>query len=276
MSSSPSEESGFTSILDIGRVLWAGRLLIVAVAAVSGVAGVSYAFLATEVFKAEVVLAPAERNRMSEALGQFSGLASLAGVNLRSGSDPTPLAVLRSREFAIDFVSDPKKAAAIRSQMGGDEDVDIRDVADFFDRRIRYVEEDKRLGLVTLSIKWVDPDTAAEWANLMVNQLNDKLRDRALVESTRNVDYLRREIAVTAVPSLQQSLGRVMEFEMQKLMLARGNDEFAFKIVDKAIPPRFRASPQRSLVVLLSILIGLSLGAVLTLSLTKYRRVLNR
>ena len=276
MSIGPSDDRGFTSILDIGRVLWAGRVLIAAVAAACGIAGVSYAFLATEIFKAEVVLAPAERNRMSEALGQFSGLASLAGVNLRSGSDPTPLAVLRSREFAIDFVSDPKKAAVIRSQMGGDENADIRDVADFFDRRIRSVEEDKRAGLVTLSIRSIDPDTSADWANLMVDQLNKKLRDRALVESSRNVEYLRREIAVTTLPSLQQSLGRVMEFEMQKLMLARGNDEFAFKIVDKAIPPRFRASPQRSLVILLSILIGLSLGAILALSRTKYRRVLDR
>jgi LPS O-antigen subunit length determinant protein (WzzB/FepE family) len=215
---------------------------------------------------------PAERNRVSDTLGQFSGLASLAGVNLRSGSDPTPLAVLKSKEFAIDFVSDPEVNRAIVAAMPSwDKPVDIRRVATYFDLKVREVQEDKRAGVVTVSIRWTDPATAAKWANLVVQRLNDKLRDRALAESEQNVEYLQKQIAGASLLPLQQSLGRVLEFEMQKLMLARGNDEFAFKIVDRAVPPIERFSPQRLLVILLSFLAGLSLAALLVLTLPRFR-----
>jgi uncharacterized protein involved in exopolysaccharide biosynthesis len=115
---------------------------------------------------------------------------------------------------------------------------------------------------VTLSIRWKDPDTAAEWANVLVQRLNDRLRQQALTESERNVAYLQKEMAATSVVSLQQSMGRVLEGEMQKLMLARGNEEFAFKVIDRATPPKLRESPKRSLIAIVSMLAGGFLGVL--------------
>lgn len=272
MSSQDVSPGGFNSVLDILQTLQRGWRIIAGVTVACGLAGTAYALLAQETFKAEAVLVSAERNRVSDTLGQFSGLASLAGVNLRSGSDPTPLAVLKSKEFAIDFVSDPEVNRAIVAAMPSwDKPVDIRRVATYFDLKVREVQEDKRAGVVTVSIRWTDPATAAKWANLVVQRLNDKLRDRALAESEQNVEYLQKQIAGASLLPLQQSLGRVLEFEMQKLMLARGNDEFAFKIVDRAVPPIERFSPQRLLVILLSFLAGLSLSALLVLTLPRFR-----
>jgi hypothetical protein len=113
---------------------------------------------------------------------------------------------------------------------------DVRDAVRIFEK-VRSISEDKKTGLTTLSVRWSDPKTAADWANLMVQRLNSRLRSQALAESQRNVDFLQKEIAATSVVSLQQSMGRVLEGEMQKLMLARGNEQFAFKVIDPAIPP---------------------------------------
>jgi uncharacterized protein involved in exopolysaccharide biosynthesis len=71
---------------------------------------------------------------------------------------------------------------------------------------------------------------------------------------------LQREIAATSVVSLQQSMGRVLEGEMQKLMLARGNEEFAFKVIDRATPPKKRDTPKRALIAIVSLLTGGFLG----------------
>jgi uncharacterized protein involved in exopolysaccharide biosynthesis len=73
---------------------------------------------------------------------------------------------------------------------------------------------------------------------------------------------LQREIAATSVVSLQQSMGRVLEGEMQKLMLARGNEEFAFKVIDRATPPKQREAPNRRLIALVSMLAGGFLGVL--------------
>jgi uncharacterized protein involved in exopolysaccharide biosynthesis len=67
-------------------------------------------------------------------------------------------------------------------------------------------------------------------------------------------------MAATSVVSLQQSMGRVLEGEMQKLMLARGNEEFAFKVIDPATPPKQRDAPKRALVAIVATLAGGFLG----------------
>jgi len=90
--------------------------------------------------------------------------------------------------------------------------------------------------------------------------LNERMRERALTDSERNVSFLQREMSSTSVISLQQSLGRVLEGELQKLMLARGNEEFAFKVIDSAVPPKGPIQPKRGLIVVLSFLAGLFLA----------------
>ena len=135
-------------------------------------------------------------------------------------------------------------------------ELDMRDALDLFVRKIRVVSEDKKAGTVTLSIAWKDPQIAADWANAYVNRLNARLREQALAESERNVKFLQQEVANTTVVSMQQSLGRILEAEMQKYMLAKGEVEYAYKIVDRASAPRLRESPKRTLIVLLSVLIG--------------------
>jgi uncharacterized protein involved in exopolysaccharide biosynthesis len=144
--------------------------------------------------------------------------------------------------------------------ISGSKPLDIRDALKFFVEDVRTVSEDKKTGLVTLSVTWTDPETAAIWANELAKRLNDRVRNQALVESSRNVAYLQKEIASTSVVSLQQSMGRVLEGEMQKLMLARGNEEFAFKVIDKATPPKKRDSPKRVLVAIVATLAGGFLG----------------
>ncbi len=48
---------------------------------------------------------------------------------------------------------------------------------------------------------------------------------------------------------------------MQKLMLARGNEDFAFKVIDRPTPPpKQRDAPQRTLIALVSLLTGEILG----------------
>lgn len=249
---------------ELWDTIWSGRWLIIAITSIFTLGGVTYALLAQEWYKADVVLAPADAKKsMSGALAQFGGLASLAGISLPGAGEQEPVAVLKSREFARAFITDLNLMPVfLKDAESSGKPLDIRDAVRVFDTSVRTVSEDKKTGLVTLSIRWKDPDTAAEWANLLVQRLNDRLRQQALAESERNVAYLQKEMATTSVVSLQQSMGRVLEGEMQKLMLARGNEEFAFKVIDRATPPKLRESPKRSLIAIVSLLAGGFLGVL--------------
>ena len=246
---------------ELWDTVWSGRWLIIAITALFAVGGVTYALLAQEWWRAEVVLAPADKKAIPGALSQLGGLASLAGVNIGAGGDQEPLAVLRSKGFSREFITEqnlmPVLLKDVKSSDG--KPLDIRDALRQFEK-VRTVSDDKKTGLVTLGIRWKDPETAANWANLMVQRLNSRLRAQALAESQRNVDFLQKEMAATSVVSLQQSMGRVLEGEMQKLMLARGNEQFAFKVIDPATPPKQRDAPKRALIAIVATLAGGFLG----------------
>jgi uncharacterized protein involved in exopolysaccharide biosynthesis len=237
--------------------IWSGRWLIIAITALFAIGGVTYAMLAKPMFQADVVMVAAEKKSLPSSLGQLGSLASLAGVSISGGGDREPMAVLQSKGFARDFITEqnlmPDLLKGLESADGGS--LDVRDALRVFDH-LYAVNDDKKTGLVTLSIRWRDPARAASLANAMVKMLNDRLRAQALADSQRNVDFLQKEMAATSVVSLQQSMGRVLEGEMQKLMLARGNEQFAFKIIDPATPPKHRFSPKRTFIVLVATLLG--------------------
>ena len=237
--------------------IWSGRWLIIAITSLFAVGGVTYALVAQEWYRAEVVLAPADnKGGMSGALSHLSGLASLAGVSVGGGEGSQPLAVLKSKDFAREFITDMNlMQILLMNPEPGKEGPDIRDAVRVFES-IRTVSDDKKTGLVTLSVRWKDPDTAALWANELARRVNARLRAEALQEAERNVAYLQKEMAATSVVSLQQSMGRVLEGEMQKLMLARGNEQFAFKVIDRATPPKLRDAPNRALIATAATLAG--------------------
>ena len=147
---------------------------------------------------------------------------------------------------------------------------DMRDAVKYFRERIVTVAEDTATGLVTLSVVWTDAVIAAEWANLMVRQINEHLRQRELREAEANIAYLEEELGNTNVFTLQQSIGRLLEAELQKLMLARGNEEFAFRVIDRANVPKIRYWPNRKLIVVLATFLGGMLSVLFVLGRHAY------
>lgn len=243
------------------------RVLFFSVLLTSIAIGFGYAFLSKQWFRAEVVMVQVDSKSLPGGLSQLSGLASIAGVNLSRGDNQQPLAVLKSKSLVAWYIDSNNLVPIIFAEnwdtktgswLVDDEKVpDILDAVSRFDEDVRQVSDDKKTGLITLRVAWHDPETAARWANELVQAANARLRAQALADAERNVSYLQREIASTGVVTLQESLGKVLESEMQKLLLARGNEEFAFKIIDKATPPKKRYRPYRALVLLISAFVGL-------------------
>jgi uncharacterized protein involved in exopolysaccharide biosynthesis len=255
------------SLRELWDILWRGKWIIIAVTAVFSVASVVYALLETEWYRAEVLLAPAEERSVQGLGGQLGGLAALAGVSVGGGGNAEAIAVLKSREFARAFIEDfdlvpvffhEQWDAANSVWLGDDPEEwpEIRDAIKYFDENVLKVSEERDTGLVTLAIEWTDPEIAAEWARELVIRLNQRLREHALQEAETNVAFLQLELGQTSVVTLQQSIGRLLESELQKLMLARGNEEFAFRVIDAASPPKERVRPKRALIAVVGTILG--------------------
>lgn len=271
------------SLWNILQAIWAKKLLLAVSVLAAMILGATYAFLATPWYRTEVLLAVTEDTTTPILAGQLGSLASIAGISVgTANSTAEVLATLESREFARSFIEDVGLLTVFFSNDWDSElkswkvtdpskIPDTRDAVKFFHERVLQVTQNRQTGLVTLRISWIDPTVSVEWANELVRRLNERMRSRALNTAEANVRFLQHEMATTSLVELRQSIGRLLETEMQKLMLARGNDEYAVRVVDPPQRPKEPSHPNRSLTILLSGILGGVLGSTLIL----FRRILS-
>ncbi|MBK9251796.1 MAG: hypothetical protein IPM70_07795 [Proteobacteria bacterium] len=266
-------------------------LILIFVLALGG--GPAYALLAPKTYRAKVVLSVVAQDGggLGALLGQFGGLASLAGMgglSVGKSSSAEPIAVLSSREFARGFIQEngllPDLFREKWDPVGkrwkvkkASEEPTLEAGVKKFVERVRSVEVDELGGLVTLTVDWMDRETAAKWANAMVARVNRELRQRAISESQNSINYLNAEAAKTNVQPLLDAIYRVVETQVKSIMLAKVRDDYAFKVIDPAVASdRDRhVWPRGSLVMGLSLLVAMLFSILSILAvylLDRFRR----
>lgn len=220
--------------------------------------GLGISFGLPREYRAEVVMAPASDSAtegVARSLGSsLGGLGGLITGALPSGNNAEYLAVLKSRALVERFIASRGLMQEILRPRGfmallpvkGREPTMARAVRRF-QNDIRSLSEDRRTGIVTLSIEWTDRSVAAEWANAYVKLGNDAIRETVILDSNRTLDYLSQQIEKTSLVDLRQTLFKVVEAQQRTLALAETRPEYAFRIIDPATPPdpTDRSSPVR-------------------------------
>ncbi|MEA3196766.1 MAG: hypothetical protein QOF32_818 [Gammaproteobacteria bacterium] len=274
------------SLIDLWFILWQSKRILIVTAAISIGLALVYALTAQLWYRAEVLLKLADSKQsqgLLGGLGGLGGLASLAGLDVNDNKSAEPLGVLKSREFAGAFIEDldllpvffARKwdASAKRWKPPNiDDQPDVRDGIEYFHDHVLKIQEDKKTGLITMTVDWTDAKVAADWANLLVERVNDRMRQRALTAGELNMTFLKQEVAASNVVALQQSIGRVLEAELQKLILAKANKEYAFRIIDHAQVPKRRDHPHRALIVIGAFFFGTAMSALFVISRHVVRR----
>jgi len=95
-----------------------------------------------------------------------------------------------------------------------------------------------------------------------VDLTNATLRERCVETANRDVAYLQDQLQKTGVVELQRAISTLLESELKKSMIAQGSKEYAFKVIDPAVPPQRRSSPQRLLIISISVLLGALIGCL--------------
>jgi uncharacterized protein involved in exopolysaccharide biosynthesis len=280
---------------DLLGVLISGKWWIISLSVGSAIVALTVSLLMTPIYRAPVLLAPIDQERGSSGLGaimgRLGGLADLAGVSLPSAGDlETSLATLKSREFITSFIDEqnlkpvlfaqywdatndawidrgPSLAERVRRRIGLEEskpsnlDLEPGEPSDWkayekFKGEVLSVNNDRETGLVTVATEWEDPTLAASWANLLVERLNSRLRRRAITDAERSIAYLRDQVEQTSLADLRAVLFRVIEEHTKNITLAQVSEEYAFTVIDPAVPPEEKVRPKRLLIVVLGFVLG--------------------
>ena len=273
----PAEDDEI-NLLDYWRILMRYKLLIILLTITSAAGTIALAFSMTPIYRAEVILAPAaeDKSAASALAGQFGGLASLAGVSLGGGGGKAEeaIATLKSRLFTDTFIKE-KDLMPILFSDNWNEDSKTWQVKDekqkptewkaykMFNDGIRSISEDKKTGMLALSIEWKDPEIATQWANELVERINSHQKAAAIKEAQQSIEYLKNELQETSVVEMRQAIFRLIEAQTKNIMLANVRDEFVFKIIDPAVVPEEKIKPKKKLMAILGAIVGFVLGVFL-------------
>lgn len=262
------------NLLDCVRLLYRERRLIAVVVAAVGAISVFAAWSMTPIYRSEVLLVPVSQDapeNTSTLVSQLGGIAALVGGYIGNPKDRTAesIATLRSRSLAMDFIHaenlKPELFSAKwdRGHQSWRNPVDIPtdlQAYQMFDGQVRAVNIDRRSGLVSLRIEWKDPGLAATWANRLVTAVNQRRRHETIDEAQRSIRYLQQELSRNNSVEVQQSLYRLIETQMKTIALANAREDYAFRVIDPAVPAESPVRPNRLMIVTLGIIFGLLLA----------------
>ncbi|NIP24404.1 hypothetical protein GWN49_04270, partial [Candidatus Bathyarchaeota archaeon] len=233
---------------DVWRIVLRRKNIIFITTSIFVFAAVAFVLIKAPVYRVEAMLmVVSEANQplsTSSLASQLSGLAMLSGARLGySDLREEALATLRSREFLENFIDQerilpvlfPSKWDDERKQWDVDDPSEVPTLAagyEAFKSNILEVIEDRNGVSVIIRIDTHSRDKAAEWANRLVRQVNDRLRQRSIAEAQKSIEYLNAELEKTSIVELQQAIYDLLEQQVQKVMLANVREEFAFRVVD--------------------------------------------
>ena len=274
---------------ELFSVLWAGKKLIVGITAIFALVAVFYALSIPNQYRATAIVSPAQDGGggLSGALGQLGGLASLAGVSIGGGeSSEAQVAqeIMRSRGFIEEFISENNLAVEVFAAEGWDMgsnqleinadiyDVDsslwLRDASagktadpsgwELFKKfsGMFSVSEDKKTGMVSISVEYFSPQLAKEWVDRLVIGINQHMQSRKLEKVNINIQYLEAQIEKTSIAEMREVFYTIIEEQIKSKMLAEASPEYAFVTVSPAMVPEEKSQPKRALICILGTLLG--------------------
>ena len=287
-------------------VLWAGSRKIIAITVVFAVVSVTYALLIPNQYKATALLAPAQSDSsdLSGALGQLGGLASLAGVDIGGGkSSEAQMAqeIMKSWSFIEDFIVDNDLAVELCAVQGWSKESNellINDgvydtenkqwfkknnecgvtgppsswiLFETFSERL-VVSENKKTGLVSVSIEYYSPQIAKQWLDMYVAAINAYMQQRQVKKVTNNINYLQDQIEKTSIAEMREVFYTIIEGQTKNRMVAEASPEYAFVALSPSMVPEKKSQPERALICILGTLLGGILSVLLVLMMHYARK----
>jgi capsular polysaccharide biosynthesis protein len=259
------------TLKEVVMATWTFRWSALAIVLASTVLAAVIAFIATPIYRAEVLLSPLQDEgpaagglgglvRQLGDIAPLVGMSGLDGVGLKEET----MALVKSRSFLEEFLADEKLMPVLYPELSApgaaatEDGPTLGDAYRRFDRSILSVDEDKDSGLIRLSVEWQDPQVAAQWANKLVARINDHMRTRAIAEAERSIEYLRNELNETSILGIQDSINRLIESNISTIALARSRDGYALRVIDAAVAPEAKefVRPRRVLLLALGVVGG--------------------
>tara|TARA_Y100001970_G_C14256833_1_gene876165 strand:+ start:122 stop:1093 length:972 start_codon:yes stop_codon:yes gene_type:complete len=282
---------------DLFNTLFKAKKTVILITAICSICSVLYALSLTNYYLSESVMSVRNSSENQGLLSQFSGAASLMGVNLSSSGDNRPqqvIQLIQSRNFVkhlltfdgvLTSIMAPKSYDSNTKELQLDpeiydpetknwkgepkEDGSIKpsylDVYGVYMEDIVTVSQDTGTGFISISVTHISPYFAKEFLDLIIKEANSFLRNKDLEESREALKYLRSQLEENSLVQLRESINNLIESQLEIQMMANINEDYVLVNIDPPYIPEKIISNNKILIVVFSTILGSILGSAVVL-----------
>ena len=289
---------------ELFHVLWDKIFYIGAITSIFSLISIIYALMLPNIYQSQAIMIPMEADAgMGGMLGQYSGMASLAGISLPSESgSKAQEAIARIQSF--DFFSNHflphimlenllavKKWNQASNTLTYDQS-EFNSESRQWVRKIRppksiipsaqeaykkYTEiisvtDDQRTLFVSLSVEHESPFIAQQWVKLILNQIDQGMRNQDRQTAMKSIEYLNSLTATVNYEEIKKALSSLQQEQMKRLMMVEASENYIFKVLESPIVPEMKSQPTRPLIFILGTILGMMLSTLGVLALHYTRK----
>jgi capsular polysaccharide biosynthesis protein len=289
--------------IDLGEffgVLWGGKWLIASVTSLFSIAAVIYSLSLPNLYQSTALLSSVESssgNGLNQAMKSYSGLASLAGVNLPGNTSGSNSVKATQKLKTLSFFKKNILPNIYLPDLMAIESWDINTNTLIYNKEIfnnetqtwvrdfqfpltqtpsaqeshkafmhhLSVTTDIDTGFISISVIHQSPFIAKTWTDLVIKQLNDFFRVKDKIEAQAALDYLNLQISQTSFSEIKLVIAELMQQKMQQLTLIEANNFYVFEYIDPPEVMETKISPVRAQICILGAFIGVILSCLIVL-----------
>lgn len=285
------DEIDLRELLD---ALWDKKFYIGAITTIFALISIAYALMLPNIYKSKAIMIPVETSsQMSGMLGQYSGMASLAGIKLPSESGSKSIeAIARIQSFEFfsnhflphimlenllavkkwnqttntitynesSFNSESsqwvRKANHPRSIIPSSQEAYEKYI------EIMSIAEDRKTLFVSLSVQHESPFIAQQWVELIIDQIDRVMRDEDRKEVMSSIEFLNNLAPTVNYEGIKRAFSSLQEEQIKKLMTIEALENYIFKALESPVPPEIKSQPNRLFIVIMGTMLGMMLGVL--------------
>tara|TARA_B100000780_G_scaffold261631_1_gene214213 strand:- start:43121 stop:44047 length:927 start_codon:yes stop_codon:yes gene_type:complete len=279
--------------------IWSKKILITLITTSAAIFSVLYALSLPNIYTSYALLAPTSvEDSLSGKLGAYSSLAGIAGISLpaeSAGKSTEAIERIKSYDFFEDeFLPSIKIENLVATKKWIESSNDIIYNDKIFDKaankwalntdtldsvkpsnqeayeiygEILSIEENSKNGFITISLEHVSPFIAKEWLNLIILKINNHMKQLDKILAENSINYLNRTSEKTNLTQIKGAISKLLQEQIQTLMLAEASKDYVFKPISSPIAPEKKSRPTRAFICILGTLLGFMLSVLISLGL---------
>lgn len=273
-------------IKQLFNIFFKGKLIIISSTLIGIILSAIYSFSLPNIYKSDALLAPViDEDALSSSLNNYSGLASIAGINIPDSSNNSNAVKGIEKLSSLSFFEENiypfilvQDLIAVEywdyktNKLIYDESIYLEDKNEWI-RNYSYplkqipspqesfkifhenhlsLSKDRESGFISVSIKHQSPYIAKEWTELLINKVNSFYRQKDRYEANMSVKYLNDQLASTQFVEVKEVLALLQQKQIQKLALIESNKSYVYEYIDRPAVMEQKTEPNRVFIIIIS------------------------